>query len=110
MSMREAALAKLAKARQYAAANADAPSAAAAPAAAVGEVPSLGSQPSGNLPEQPQPVSRPSTGAAAWGKSAAGTSEQVLSSFAQHMQLAEAAHRQLTPCHVRGTTVLGRGL
>ncbi|CAL5221509.1 g3713 [Coccomyxa viridis] len=77
MSMREAALAKLAKARQYAAANADAPSAAAAPAAAVGEVPSLRSQPSGNLPEQPQPVSRPSTGAAAWGKSAAGTSEQA---------------------------------
>ena len=84
--MREAALAKLAKARQYVAAKADAPSAAAASPAGLGsEVPSLRLQPSSDPPEQLQPVSRPSTGAAEWGKSAAGTSEQVLPTFGHHI-------------------------
>ena len=94
MSMREAALAKLAKARQYAAVKADAPSAAAAPAAAAAEFPSLRLQPSAE-PEQPQPVRRPSTGAASWGKSAAGTSKQVLPILGPSNDLSKAVHVRL---------------
>lgn len=76
MSMREAALAKLARARQYTAAQADAPS-AAAPVAGAQATPSLHSHPSGTTSESPQSAKRPSVRSAEWSKSAAGTSAQV---------------------------------
>ena len=69
-SMREAALAKLAKARQCVAAKAD-------PAAeAAGGV--LNTLPPGSTVEQPPSVSLPTVKAAGWGKSAAGSSQEVL--------------------------------
>ena len=74
--MREAALAKLAKARQYAAAKEDAAPAAAAAVGAEGGR-SLRSQLSGNTLEQPPSADLPATRAAEWGRSAAGTSAKV---------------------------------
>ena len=95
MSMREAALAKLARARQYAAAQADAPS-AAAPAAGEQATPSLRSPPSGSAPEPPQSADRPSIRAAGWGKSAADTSAQVRSPVGHGTDAQGATHLFLT--------------
>ena len=92
--MREAALAKLAKARQYAAAKDDAAPAAAAAAAAVGAegVPSLRSQAPSGTSEQPPAASLPALRAAEWGKSAAGTSAKVRCPFACGVQEQQKHH------------------
>ena len=87
--MREAALAKLAKARNYVAAKEG-----ALPSSQRG--PTLISQPEPGAVAQPQSATASPVQAAEWGKSAAGSSQQVLTLLAErHFSAysAQKAHR-----------------
>ena len=85
-SMREAALAKLAKARKYVAANEDALSLSQRGL-------TLSSQPEPGAVAQPQSATASPIQAAEWGKSAAGSSQQVLALLAERLPSAYSAQK-----------------